>query len=120
MNKLQVFHFRSTVHTNTTPTVIIHTRACYKNHRSATIMVVSLNLRMYLEQIGTSVSFSQKKLNAETLKAIVCQTAPLAKLPPGGSYLFMKYDVFRQNAEFFKGIELISFKLAMQKTFALI
>ena len=24
LNKLQVFHFRSTVHTNTTPTVIIH------------------------------------------------------------------------------------------------
>ena len=35
----------------------------------------------------------------------MCQTTPLAKLPPGGggggSYLFMKYDVFRQNAEFF-------------------
>ena len=32
------------------------------------------------------------------------KTAPLAKLPPGGggggSYLFMKYDVFIQNAEF--------------------
>ena len=28
----------------------------------------------------------------------------------GGSHLFMKYDVFRQNAEFFLGIELISFK----------
>ena len=24
LNKLQAFHFRSTVHTNTTPTVIIH------------------------------------------------------------------------------------------------
>ena len=24
LNKLQVFHFRSTVHTNTTPTVITH------------------------------------------------------------------------------------------------
>ena len=36
------------------------------------------------------------------------RTAPLAKLPPGGSYLFMKYDVFRQNAEFFLGIELIN------------
>ena len=29
----------------------------------------------------------------------------------GGSNLFIKYDVFRQNTEFFKGIELISFKL---------
>ena len=27
----------------------------------------------------------------------------------GGSYLFMKCDVFRQNADFFKGIELFSF-----------
>ena len=41
------------------------------------------------------------------------KTAPLATLPPGGvkgSYLFMKYDVFIQNAEYFLGIELISFK----------
>ena len=41
------------------------------------------------------------------------KTAPLAKLPPGGSYLFMKYDVFIQNAEFFLGIELISFNVFM-------
>ena len=41
------------------------------------------------------------------------KTAPLAKLPPGGSYLFMKYDVFIQDAEFFLGIELISFKRIM-------
>ena len=39
------------------------------------------------------------------MKANVCQTASLGQLPlggGGGSYLFMKYDVFRQNAEFFK------------------
>ena len=43
LNKLQVFHFRCTVHTNTTPTVI-NTRACYKNQGPATIMVISLRL----------------------------------------------------------------------------
>ena len=43
----------------------------------------------------------QKKKNAGTLKTIVCQTAPLAKLPPRGYNLFMKYDVFRQNEDFF-------------------
>ena len=63
-------------------------------------MVISLSLRI-VDQIGTSVRFWPKKLNAETLKAIVSKTAPLTKLPSGGSYLFMKYDVFIQNAEFF-------------------
>ena len=60
LNKLHVFHFRSTVHTNTTPTVITHSYVLQKPPSS----------------------------NAETLKAIVCQTAPLVKLPPGG-FLFI-------------------------------
>ena len=30
LNKLQVFHFRSTVHTHTTPTVITHSRVLQK------------------------------------------------------------------------------------------
>ena len=30
LNKLQAFHFRSTVHTNTTPTVIIHSYVLQK------------------------------------------------------------------------------------------
>ena len=69
-------------------------------------MVIRIELKI-VDQIGTPVSFWPKKGSAETLKAIVCQTAPLAKLPPawgggGGSYLFMKYDVFRQNTDFFK------------------
>ena len=38
--KLQAFHFRRTVHTNTTPT-----RACFKNHRFVTIMVIKFELR---------------------------------------------------------------------------
>ena len=59
LNKLQVFHFRSTVHTNTTPTVITHTCVLQKP-RSATIMVIRFELKN-LDQIGTSVSFWPKK-----------------------------------------------------------
>ena len=54
------------------------------------IMVISLSLR-FVDQIGTSVRFWPKKGNAETLKAIVSNTAPLAKLPPGG-FLFI-YEI---------------------------
>ena len=84
----------------------LHTRACYKNHRPATIMVISLSLR-FVDQIGTSVRFWQKKSEMLKLwrrlwaKRLHWQSCHL-----GGSYLFMKYDVFIQNAEFFLGIEL--------------
>ena len=64
----------------------------------------------------TSVSFGPKKgnplRNAETLKKIVCQTVPLAKLPPGWFLFVHEYDVFRQNADFKKGMECIIFKVA--------
>ena len=70
----------------------LHTRACYKNHRPTTIMVISLSLR-FVDQIGTSVRFWPKKWNAETLKAIVSKTAPLAKLPPVG-FLFI-HEIWR-------------------------
>ena len=67
-------------------------------------MFIRIELKI-VDQIVTSVSFDIKNgnphQNAGTLKTIVCQTAPLAKLPPWGSYLFMKYDVFRQIADFF-------------------
>ena len=43
------------------------------------------------------IIFIMKKINNPT---IVCQTSSHPKLPPGGSYLFMKYDVFRQYAGF--------------------
>ena len=49
-------------------------------------MVIWIELRIF-DQIVTSVTFGSKKGNAETLKTTVCQTAPLAKLPPGG-FLF--------------------------------
>ena len=60
LNKLQVFHFRCTVHTNTTPTVITHS-CVLQNHRPATIMVISLSLR-FVDQIDTSVRFRPKKV----------------------------------------------------------
>ena len=80
-------------------------------------MVIRIKLRIF-DQFVTPVSFRSKNdntpppppRNAETLKTIVCQTTPLAKLRPGGggSYLFMKYDVFKQNADFFKGMGVSS------------
>ena len=39
----------------------VHTRACYKNHRPATIMVINLSLR-FVDQIGTSVRFWPRKV----------------------------------------------------------
>ena len=59
LNKLQVFYFRSTVYTNTTPTVI-YTCTCFKNHRSTTIMVIKFELK-FVEQFVTSASFGPKK-----------------------------------------------------------
>ena len=59
LNKLQVFHFRSTVHTNTTPTLITHSCVLQKPP--------SCNDNGYkfefknVDQIGTSVSFWPKK-----------------------------------------------------------
>ena len=51
---------------------------------------------------------TDKKENGEILKATVCQTAPhWQSCRLGGSYLFMKYDVFRQMPIFFNGMEYI-------------
>ena len=60
LNKLQVFHFRSTVHTNTTPTVITHSCVLQKppfcNDNGYKYELKNV------EQIGTSVSFWPKKV----------------------------------------------------------
>ena len=59
LNKLQVFHFRCTVHTNTTPTVITHScvlqkpPSCNDNGYKFEFKIV--------DQIGTSVRFWPKK-----------------------------------------------------------
>ena len=56
----------------------------------------------FLTNLSRQTVFVPEKYNVETSKASVCQTALLARLPY--SYLFMKYDVFRQNADFFSRI----------------
>ena len=57
---IQVFHYRSTVHTNTTPTVITHSCVLQKppfcNNNGYKFELKNV------EQIGTSVSFWQKKV----------------------------------------------------------
>ena len=49
-------------------------------------MVIRIVVSIF-NQIVTSASSWPKKRNAKALKTIVLQTAPLAKLPPGG-FLF--------------------------------
>ena len=70
-----------------TPTGIMH-RTCYKKRVLSMTVATEIKLRIF-DQIVTSVSFEPKignpppPRNAETLKTIMCQTAPLAKVPPG-------------------------------------
>ena len=66
LNKLQVFHFRSTVHTNTTPTVITHSCMLQKppfcNDNGYKFELEKVEHIGTVEQIGTSVSFWPKKV----------------------------------------------------------
>ena len=55
LNELQAFHFRSTVHTNTTPTVITHSYVLQKPPFCKMVLKIVV-------QIGTSVSFWPKKV----------------------------------------------------------
>ena len=87
----------------------LHTRACYKNHPPATIMVIRLSLR-FVDQISTSVRFWPKKWMLKLWRRLWAKRLHWQSCHLGRSYIFMKYDVFIQNAEFFLGIELISFK----------
>ena len=72
-------------------------------------MAIRFELRIK-DQIDTSVSFDIKNgnppRNADTLKTIVPKgsTCKVAAWWGGGgsSYLFMKYDVLRQNADFLR------------------
>ena len=89
-------------------------KTCYENHFLSMTMDIRIEIRIF-DQIVTSVSFGSKtpihppppppQKNAKSLKKIVYQTA---ELPPGSSYLFMKYDAFRQMQICFK--ECIIFK----------
>ena len=67
---------------------------------------------MIITLLGLSLGFSTKvscqpvcgPKKSEMLKLWrrLYLTTPLAKLPPGGAYLFMKYDFLRQKADIFK------------------
>ena len=61
LNKLQAFHFRSTctMHTNTTPAVTTHSYVL-QIHRSATIMVIKIELKIVTKSASQSV-FGQKR-----------------------------------------------------------
>ena len=88
LNKLQVFHFRCTVHTNTTPTVITHSCVLQKPP-SCNDNGYKFEFKICRPNRHVSKILAQKKGNAETLKAIVSKTGPLAKLPPGGGGGFL-------------------------------
>ena len=70
-------------------------------------MVIRNELRIF-DQIVTSVSFGVKNgnppRNAGTLKTIACVPNGYTGIVVawGALYLFMKYDVFRQNADFLR------------------
>ena len=61
LNKLQVFHFRCTVHTNTTPTVI--TQSCVlQKPPSCNDNGYKFECLKYVDQICMSVRFWPKKV----------------------------------------------------------
>ena len=79
----------------------LHTRTCYKNHRSATIMVIKIEHKI-IDQIGVICQFLAKKsVMLKLWRRLCAKRLHWQSCHLGGSYLFMKFDVFRQNAEFF-------------------
>ena len=95
----------STVHTNTTPTVIINSYVLQKPPFCNNGYKVK-----FVEQIVTSASFWPKKWDAETLKTIVCQTALLTKFPPGGFLFIHEIWCFQPKCHFFKESSLSSLR----------
>ena len=77
-------------------------------------MVIKVELGIF-DQIVKSVSFGLKNGNHPTpppRNAGPLKTIAIGKFVcMAGSYLFMKCDVFRQNADFFKGMECIIFNI---------
>ena len=61
----------------------LHTRTCYKNHRSATIMVISLNL-----SIGTSVSFWPKKVKCWNFEGDCVPNGSTGKVATRGALIY--------------------------------
>ena len=87
----------------------LHTRACYKNHRSATIMVISLSLR-FVDQIGTSVKFWPKKVKCWNFEGDCEQNGSTGNVATWGVLIYSWNVTFSYKMQiFFLGIELISF-----------
>ena len=71
-------------------------------------MVIRIELRIF-DQIKTrqsvlgpkTVILPPTKKNAETLKTIVCQTAPLAKLTPEGVLIYARTMTFSDKMQIF-------------------
>ena len=77
----------------------LQNRTCYETHRSATIMVIKIELKI-VDQIVTSVSFWPKLVKCWNFEGDCVPNGSTGKVATWeGSYLFMKYDVFRQNAK---------------------
>ena len=70
LNKLQVFHFRCTVHTNTTPTVITHPCVLQKPP-SYNDNGYKFELKICRPNRHVSKILAKKTWNAETLKVNV-------------------------------------------------
>ena len=76
------------VHTNTTPTVITHSCVLHKPP-SCNDNGYKFEFKICRPKWHFSKILVKKKGNAETLKAIVSKTAPLAKLHAPGGFLFI-------------------------------
>ena len=86
MNKLQVFHFRSIVYTNTTPTVITHsyvlqkTSFCNDNGYKFELKLV--------DKIGTSVSFWEKNVKCRNFESDCVPNGSTGKVATWGVLIY--------------------------------
>ena len=113
LNKLQAFHFRSTVYTNTTSTMITHSYV-FQNHRSATIMVLKFELRC-VEQIVTSASFWPKKGKCWNFEDDCVPNVSTDQVAAWGVLIYSWNMMFSDKMQnFFFGIEAIIFKKMLQ------
>ena len=101
LNKLQVFHFRSTVHTNTITTVITHSSVLQKpsfcNDNGCKFELKNV------EQIGTSVSFWPKKVKCWNFEGDCVPNGSTGKVATWGVLIYLWNMTFSDkiNAEFF-------------------
>ena len=88
----------------------LHTRTCYKNHRSATIMVIKFELKI-VDRIGTSVSFWPKKVKCWNFEGDCVPNGSTGKVATWGVLNYSWNMAFSYKMQIlFLVIELISFK----------